>query len=87
MLCLQRSAVTKDFPLVQFFLWKEDHTCILLNILFTKNKDFPYAYILYRLSKVHFMYFYSIGNLQPHEDFSTRSQKPLETFALKFSLM
>ena len=43
------------FPVCNFFCTKK--------ILFTKNKDFPYAHILYRLWKVHFRYFYSIGNL------------------------
>ena len=54
------------FPVYNFFVERRSH----MQTIFTKNKDFSYAHILYRLSKVHFTYFYSIGNLQPHEDFS-----------------
>ena len=42
---------------------------------FVQNTFLLCAHILYRLSEVHFMYFYYIGNLQPHEDFSTCYQK------------
>ena len=62
------------FPVYNFFFVERSHVQTIEYFVY-KNKDFPYAHILYRLSKVHFTYFHSIGNLRPREDFSTCYQK------------
>ena len=61
------------FPVYKFFVERRSHMHTIEHFVY-EEKDFPYAHILHRLSKVHLPYFFFIGNLR-HEDFSKCYQK------------